>query len=320
MTTKDEDFVHDLFVANTHTPVLFFSTIGIVYKMKVYKLPLATSQSKGKALVNLFPIKENEALSTVLALPDEAVWDSYGIVFATSHGTVRRNRLSDFVEVSSKGKIAMKLDPHEKLVSVALCKDDMDVIISSKLGKCVRFPVSDLRVFNSRSSTGVRAMKLLGDDEVISMAVLNNGTSTAEEREEYIKYSNWLIRSSEEIIQDQMMTPPAKYEEMKALEQVLLTVTERGFAKRTSSFEYRTCGRGGQGVKNIDMSSKNGAVVAVFPVEENDDVMLVTDSGKLIRCPVAGVRTTGRVAQGVILFRVEKDEKVVSAVRLADGD
>ena len=320
METKEEDFVHDLFVANTHTPVLFFSTIGIAYKMKVYKIPLAGPKSRGKALVNVLPIKENEALSTVLALPDESEWNDYDIVFATSKGTVRRNKLSDFVNVKASGKIAMKFEGKEKLVSVAICKDGMDVMLASKMGKCVRFPVDELRVFNSRSSTGVRAMKLVGDDEVISMTVLNNGSLTHEEREEYVRYSNWQRRSKEEMVVDQVMTPPAKYEEMKSLEQMLITITEKGLAKRTSSFEYRTSGRGVQGVKNIDMNSKTGKVVAVFPVNENDEVMLVTDSGKLIRCPVNNIRITGRSAQGVILFRVEPNEKVVSAVRLVDGE
>ncbi|MDR1551737.1 MAG: DNA gyrase subunit A [Holosporaceae bacterium] len=321
MTTKDEDFIHDLFVANTLTPMLFFSTTGIAYQMKVYKLPLSTPQSKGKALVNLLPVAADEALSTVMALPDdESTWSSYDVVFATSHGTIRRNRLSDFIDIRANGKIAMKLEPGEKLISVALCKDNTDILISSKLGKCVRFSVNDLRVFNSRMSTGVRAIRLLGDDEVISMAVLNNGTSNVNEREEYVRYSNWLRRSSEDIVQDQEIQAPLKYEEMKSVEQILITITEKGFAKRTSSFEYRTCSRGTQGVKNIEMSSKNGAVVAVFPVEERDDVMLVTDSGKLIRCPVNSVRITGRTTQGVILFRVESDEKVVSAVRLVDSE
>ncbi len=321
MTTKDEDFVHDIFVASTHTPVLFFSTTGIAYQTKVYKIPLSTPQSKGRALANLFSIKENEAIATVLALPDDpATWDSYDVVFATSAGTIRRNKLEDFLNIRQSGKIAMKLEGKEKLISVALCKENTDILISSCMGKCVRFPVSDLRVFNSRNSVGVRAMKLLGDDEVISMAVLNNGTSTAEEREEYVRYSNLLRRSSEEMLTDQEMDPPAKYEEMKGIEQILMTVTENGFAKRTSSFEYRTCSRGTQGVKNIDMSAKNGKVVAVFPVNEEDDVMLVTDGGKLIRCPVDSVRVTGRTTQGVILFRVEKGEKVVSAIRLVDSD
>lgn len=321
MTTKDEDFVLDLFVANTHTPVLFFSTIGIVYQMKVYKIPLSSPQSRGKALVNILPIKNDEALSTVVALPgDESTWEEYDIVFATSHGTIRRNKLSDFINIKQSGKIAMKLEENEKLISVALCKEDTDVMLASKLGKCVRFSVNELRVFNSRNSTGVRAIKLIGDDEVISMAVLNNGTSTMEEREEYIKYSNWLRRSSEEIIVDQPMDLPPKFDEMKEVEQMLITVTEKGLAKRTSSFEYRTSGRGVQGVKNIEMNSKTGKVVAVFPIDEADEVMLVTDSGKLIRCPVDKVRVTGRSAQGVILFRVERDEKVVSAVRLIDSN
>lgn len=321
METKEEDFVHDLFVANTHTPVLFFSTTGIVYKLKVYKLPIATPKSRGKALVNVLPIKAGEALSTVLPLPaDEADWDSYDIVFATSKGTIRRNKLSDFVNINSKGKIAMKFEGKEKLVSVALCKDGMDIMLASKMGKCVRFAVNELRVFNSRSSTGVRAMKLIGDDEVISMTILNDGSFTAEERDEYFKYSSWLRRSKEEMVIDQVMTPPEKYEEMKGVEQLILTITEKGLAKRTSSFEYRTSGRGIQGVKNIEMNSKTGKVVAVFPVNETDEVMLVTDSGKLIRCPVNDVRVTGRTSQGVIFFRVEQNEKVVSAVRLADGE
>ncbi|MDR3155899.1 MAG: DNA gyrase subunit A [Holosporaceae bacterium] len=320
MTTKDEDFVHDLFVASTHTLVLFFSTSGIVYQMKVYKIPLSTPQSRGKALVNILPIKSNETLSTVMALPDnESLLDEYDIVFATSGGTIRRNKLSDFINIKAGGKIAMKLENKEKLISVALCKSGMDVMISSRFGKCVRFPVDDLRVFFSRNSTGVRSIKLIGDDEVIAMSILNNGTSTAEEREEYIKYANWLRRSGEEIISDQVMDPPAKYEEMKNVEQKLITITENGYAKRTSSFEFRTSGRGVQGVKNIEITEKTGKVVAVFPVEENDNVMLVTDNGKLIRCPVDDVRITGRASQGVILFRVDKEEKVVSAVKLSDS-
>ncbi|MDR1362405.1 MAG: DNA gyrase subunit A [Holosporaceae bacterium] len=321
MTTKEEDFVRDLFVSNTHTPVLFFSTLGIVYQMKVYKIPLSTPQSRGKALVNVLPIKSDETLSTVMALPDdESTWEAYDIVFATSHGTVRRNKLSDFINIKANGKIAMKLGTGERLISVALCRENTDVMLSSKFGKCVRFSIADLRVINSRASTGVKAMKLIGDDAVIAMSIIHNGTSTAEEREEYLRYSNWLRRSKEEILPDQEMEPPAKYEEMKSVEQMLMTVTEKGMAKRSSSFEYRTCSRGAQGVKNIEMSSKTGSVVAVFPVAENDDVMLVTDSGKLIRCPVNGVRITGRSTQGVILFRVESNEKVVSATRLADAE
>ena len=320
MTTKDEDFVHDVFIANTHTTMLFFSTAGIVYMTKVYKLPLATPQSRGKALVNLLSIQDSEALSTVLALPeDESTWENYDVIFATSCGTIRRNKLSDFSYINSKGKIAMKLEEGDRLIAVMLCREDQDVLISTRYGKCVRFPVSDVRVFNSRSSMGVRAIKLLGDDEVISMAILNNAPFTVEEREEYLRYSNWLRRSGEEMISDQSMTPPEKYEEMRAVEQFFLTVTENGFAKRTSSFEYRTSSRAIQGVRNMEINSKNGNVVSVFPVEEEDDIMLVTDGGKLIRCPVKDIRICGRVTQGVILFRVGKGEKVTSAARLADN-
>lgn len=320
MTTKEEDFVHDMFVANTHTPVLFFSTSGMVYQMKVYKLPLASPQSKGKALINLFPTKQGESMSTVLALPEDSEsWSSYDIVFATSHGTIRKNRLEDFLNIRASGKIAMKMDNGEKLIGVALCKNDQDILISSRLGKCVRFPVNELRVFNSHNSVGVRAIKLRESDEVISLAILNNGAFSVEERDDYVHYANWLRRSKDEILVDQQLDPPARYEEMKAMEQMLLTITEYGFAKRTSSFEYRTCGRGAQGVKNIEISDKNGAVVAVFPINDEDDIMLVTDTGKLIRCPVNDIRVTGRAAQGVILFRLNKDEKVVSAVRLIDN-
>lgn len=316
MSTKEEDYVRDLFVANTHSPVLFFSTAGIVYQIKVHKIPVASPQSKGKALVNLIPIKNDETLSAVLPLPkDESEWEDYDIIFATSMGTVRKNKLADFVNIKANGKIAMKLDENEKLIGVALCKDNMDILISSKMGKCIRFPVEDLRIFNSRNSVGVRAMKLLGDDEVISMAVLNSYPATPEEREEYLKYTSWLKRGSEEMLIDTEMDPPKHYESMKAAEQFLLTVTEKGFSKRTSSYEYRTSGRGGQGVKNIEMSAKNGQVVAVFPIEDEDEVMLVTNSGKLIRCPVDNIRITGRAAQGVILFRVDKNEKVVSACK-----
>ena len=321
MTTKDEDFVRDIFVANTHTSVLFFSTSGIVYQTKVYKIPVAAPQSKGKALINIIPLKTNESLSTIMALPeDETTWNDYDVVFATSQGTIRRNKLEDFINIKSSGKIAMKLDEGEELIAVALCAKGNDVLISSKFGKCVRFSVDELRVFNSRTSTGVRAIKLSEGDKVISMAVLNNGTSTAEEREEYVKYSNWLRRNSEEMLSEEQQTePPEKYEEMKQNEQILMTITENGYAKRTSSYEYRTSGRGVKGVKNIELGSRNGNVVSVFPVNENDDVMLITDSGKLIRCSVDSVRITGRTTQGVILFRIDKDEKVVSTVRLIDS-
>lgn len=322
MTTKEEDFVHDMFVANTHASVLFFSTAGIAYNMKVYKLPQATPQSKGKALVNLLPLKLGETIATVMLMPeDESQWENLDVVFATSQGTIRRNKLSDFLNIRANGKIAMKLDEGERLVGVSFCNESSEVMVSSKMGKCVRFPLSDLRVFASRASTGVRAIKLIGDDEVISMTILNDTNLDPEARENYIRYSNSLRRGKDELDLDVVQTPvekPEDYEQLKGNEQMLLTVTEKGYGKRTSAYEYRTTSRGAQGVKNIDMSDKNGKVVAVFPVKDSDEVMLVTNMGKMIRCPVQDIRVTGRSAQGVILFRVEKGEKVVSAVRIAD--
>lgn len=321
MTTRDEDFVHDLFVASTHTIILFFSTSGIVYQMKVYKLPLATPASRGKAIINLLPISSGETISTVMALPeDKTSWEDLSVVFATSNGTIRRNKLTDFINIKSGGKIAMKLDNGEKLIAVAVCNNNSDILISSKMGKCVRFSVSDLRVFSGRTSTGVRSIKLLGDDEVISMSILYSGKSTPEEREQYVKYANFIRRSSEEILSEGQPDAPKNYEEMKKYEQMLLTITEKGYGKRTSSYEYRTTSRGAQGVKNIEISSKNGNVIAVLPVEDNDDIMLVTDSGKLIRCNVKDIRITSRGAQGVIVFRIDKNEKVVNAVRLLEKD
>ncbi len=321
MTTKDEDFVSDLFVANTHTPVLFFSTSGIAYQMKVYKLPLATPQSKGKAMVNLLPLDAGESIATVLPLPeDPSLWENLDIVFATSHGTIRRNKLSDFLNIRTNGKIAMKLDDGERLISVDVCNDNNDILISSKMGKCVKFPLEQLRVFASRNSTGVRAIKLVGDDEVVSMAVLRGSNRSQEEREAYIRYLNSTRRSKDELdinIQTNIEKPEF-FEEMQLDDQLLLTVTAKGYGKRTSVYEYRTTARGVQGVKNIEMNSKNGEVVSVFPVKENDEIMLVTDSGKLIRCSVDDIRITGRATQGVILFRLDKGEKVVSAARLPE--
>lgn len=323
MTTKEEDFVHDLFVADTHTPVLFFSTNGIAYEMKVYKLPLATPQAKGRALVNLLPIEAGESVATVLPLPgDKSLWEDLDVVFATSHGTIRRNKLSDFLNIRASGKIAMKLDEGEKLIAVEACNADSDILISTKMGKCVKFSVEHLRVFASRASTGVRAIKLLGDDEVISMAILKQSNRSPEDRDSYIRYVNSIRRNKDELDIDieTNVEKPDFYEEMKANDQLLLTVTEKGYGKRTSVYEYRTTSRGAQGVKNIEMNSKNGKVVAVFPVQDEDEVMLVTNNGKLIRCPVDGIRITSRAAQGVIIFRLEKGEKVVSAVRLHDPE
>lgn len=281
LSMKDEDFVSDLFVANTHTAILFFTSRGIVHRRKVYELPLGNPQSRGKAMVNLLPIEKDEYISVVMRMPeeDEGKLDQYDIMFATSHGSVRRNKLSDFGNIRSNGLIAMKLDDSEQLVSVKTCREDQDILLASRKGKAIRFKVEDVRVFAGRTSTGVRGIKLGKNDEVISMSVLE--------------------RSDEN--------------------QMLLNVTSKGFGKRTETGEYRTIGRGGQGVVNMALTDKNGGeVVATFPVEDTDQVMLVTDQGQLIRMPVNDIRVTGRAAQGVTLFRVGKNEKVVSVAWIAE--
>ncbi len=279
---KDEDFVSDLFVASTHAPILFFTSRGIVHRMKVYQLPLATPQARGQAVVNMLPLEEGENISVYMRLPeDEDKWDNLDIMFATSHGSIRRNKLSDFKNIRANGLIAMKLGEDEKLVSVKLADPEDDVILATRKGKAIRFPVEAIRVFAGRNSTGVRGIKLAQKgDEVISMSILPNG-------------------------QDPL----------------LLTVTNKGFGKRTPASEYRVSGRGGQGVTNMTLTAKNGGeVVATFPVTDSHQIMLVTDGGQLIRTPVETVRTTGRAAQGVTIFKVAEGENVVSVAWLIQDD
>ncbi len=327
MSTKDDDFVSDLFVASTHTPILFFTSRGIVHKLKVYQLPLATPQSKGKALINLLPIEKDENVSVYLRMPeDEDVWENLDLMFATSHGTVRRNKLSDFKNIRSNGLIAMKLGDDESLVSVKICKDDEDVMLATKFGKAIRFPVSDIRVFSGRTSTGVRGIKLKEkDDEVISMSILNQIDVTPEERNAYLKAANRSVNpdetTSENFSEAEMQISEDRFREMLEKEQLLLTLTNKGFGKRTSSYEYRVSGRGGQGVTNMSLTDKNGGeVVATFPVTDSHQIMLVTDKGQLIRTRVENIRITGRSAQGVTVFKVGKDENVVSVAWLIQED
>jgi DNA gyrase subunit A len=278
MNTKDDDFVADLFVASTHTPILFFTSRGIVHKMKVWQLPLGSPTSKGKAMVNLLPLEQGETVKVYLRTPeDEAIWDKMDLMFATSHGSVRRNKMSDFANIRSNGLIAMKLGEGEKLVSVNICKEGEDIFLASKSGKAMRFNVEDIRVFAGRASTGVRGMRLPKGDEIMTMSVIK--------RDE---------------------------------EQLLLTVAENGYGKRTPSTEYRTTGRGGSGVKNMDVTDKTGPVVASFPVTDDHQVMLVTDGGTTIRTPIQDVRVVGRSTQGVKLFTVGKGEKVVSVAWLIE--
>ncbi len=334
MSMKDEDFVSDLFVASTHTPMLFFTSRGIVHRMKVYQIPLANPQSRGKALINLLPLEKDESVSVYLRMPEnEEMWDKLDIMFATSHGTVRRNKLSDFKNIRSNGLIAMKLGEDERLVSVKICKDDEDILLATKMGKAIRFPVSDIRVFTGRTSTGVRGVKLKEEgDEVISMSVLKHIDVTPEERGAYMKAANRIIapddmgapNGDEEIenISDSAVSlSDERYRTLLANEQLLLTVTNKGFGKRTSAYEYRVSGRGGQGVTNMALTEKNGGeVVATFPVTDSHQIMLVTDKGQLIRTKVENIRITGRSAQGVTIFKVGEGESVVSVAWLIQDE
>ena len=334
MATKEEDFVSRLFVASTHTPVLFFSSKGLVYKMKVYKLPLGSPTSKGKPFINLLPLDEGETITTIMKLPEnEAECENMSIMFATAQGNVRRNSLMDFVNVQSNGKIAMKLDEGDKLINVRICHEDNDIMLAARSGKCIRFPVTEVRVFVGRNSTGVRGIKLADGDEVISMSVLNHSDATSEERDEYARISSAMKRlqaergSDTEVALSECDVPlqvltPEKYEEMKAKEQFILSVTSTGYGKRSSSYEYRVTGRGGQGIANMEMSARNKEIVSSFPIEDDNQIMMVTDGGKLIRMPVEDIRIAGRKTQGVILFRTAENEKVVSVTWLDadDGD
>ncbi|WP_222182570.1 DNA gyrase subunit A [Geminicoccus harenae] len=326
MRTHEDDVVTRLFVANTHTPVLFFTTAGRVYKLKVYKLPLGNPQARGRAMINLFPAMESgEAISTVLPLPeDESTYGDLSIVFATAKGRVRRNDLTDFIRVPSNGKIAMGLDEGDRLIGVDVCDDGHDMLLAARGGRAVRFPVESLRVFKSRASEGVRGMDLAKDDEVVSMSVLHHVELPIEQRDAYLKYANARRRAEGEEGEggNGEATVDLSEEEIQKLqadEQFLLTVTRNGFGKRTSAYEYRITNRGGQGVINIETSARNGEVSATFPVTDADQLMLMTDQGKLIRMPVDGIRITGRNTQGVRLFNVDEDEHVVGAVRLLDA-
>ena len=310
MSTRDEDFVSQVFVVNTHTPVLFFSTAGQVYKLKVYRLPQAAPQARGKALVNLLPLADGETISTILPMPeDEDEWARLQLMFATAAGSVRRNSASDFVNVPSAGKIAMKLGEDDRIVGVQICKDSNDVLLAARGGKCIRFAAADVRLFRGRSSSGVRGMDLAKGDRVISMSVLGHGDLDAEERDAYFRRKR------------EGAAPKLAKERRAALaaeEQFLITVRSDGFGKRTSTHDYRLTRRGGKGIINTAIGSGETEVVAAFPVAEQDEIMLVTDGGQLIRCPIKGISKTGRGTRGVTIFRLGKGERVVSAARFAD--
>ena len=327
MSTREEDFVSELFVANTHTPILFFSNRGIAYELKVYRLPQALPQARGKALVNLLPLKPGEKISAIMPLPeDTAEWEKLHVMFATSHGSVRRNILSDFVHIKANGKIAMKLGDNERLISVQTCSEDSHLLLATRNGKSIRFPVTAVRLFAGRSSTGVRGIRLLGDDQIISMSILDPAKVSIEERDAYLRQAPRLQRNSEEsesiapeTAETTLILDEERLQEMAEQEQFILSVTSKGFGKRTSAYAYRTAGRGGQGIANMELTKKNGKVVASFPIKDHDQLMLVTDGGQLIRCPVNDVRVAGRRTQGVTLFRVGKGENVVSVARIEEG-
>jgi DNA gyrase subunit A len=332
MATRDEDFVTSLFVASTHAWLLFFSSTGMAYKLKVWRLPEARIAGKGKAMVNLLPLAQGERITTILALPeDETEWDKLNVVFATKSGDVRRNQLSDFAQVNKNGKIAMKLAEGDGIIGVATCTDADDFLLTSRGGKAIRFPVADVRVFKGRDSTGVRGIKLASADEVVSLALLYHSDATSAEARAYLKQASAARRAesgeaeapveaeddTEEGAEEAILTPE-RYAGLSAREQFVLTMSQNGFGKRSSSYEYRVTGRGGSGIVAIGMGKKNSAVIASFPVEESDDLMLISDAGQTIRVAVSGISIQGRAAQGVTVFRVDDGEKVVSVERIAD--
>ncbi|AOF88364.1 DNA gyrase, A subunit [Sinorhizobium sp. RAC02] len=334
MAMKDEDFATRLFVANTHTPVLFFSSRGIVYKEKVWRLPIGTPQSKGKALINMLPIEPGERITTIMPLPeDETTWENLDVMFSTTRGTVRRNKLSDFVQVNRNGKIAMKLEEEgDEILNVETCTEQDDVLMTTALGQCIRFPVDDVRVFAGRNSVGVRGISLGAGDRIISMTIVSHVNAEPWERAAYLKRSAAERRASGVDEEDIALVgedvgeigdlSEERYQELKAREQFVLTVSQKGFGKRSSSYDFRTSGRGGKGIRATDTSKTNeiGEVVAAFPVEDKDQLMLVSDGGQLIRVPVDGIRIASRATKGVTIFSTAKDEKVVSVERISEPE
>jgi DNA gyrase subunit A len=338
MSTREEDVVTQIFIASTHTPVLFFSSRGMVYRMKVWRLPAATPQSIGKALVNLLPLAGGETITSILPLPeDETTWEQLELMFATRSGNVRRNSLADFKNIMRSGKKAMRLDEGDRIVGVAVASPDEDVLLTTAQGQCIRFQIKEgVRLFKGRDSDGVRGIRLDEGDEVISMAILRHVEVPTGERDVYLVQALAMRRAQAgegadpadpaeaeadadtEGVSAVGSLSPARYAELAAHEQFVLTVSERGYGKRTSSFAFRISGRGGKGITAMTVNERNGPLVASFPVEDSDQIMLVTDRGKLIRCPVDDVRITSRSVQGVRILKTEEDEKVVSVERIPE--
>ncbi|HEX8840250.1 MAG TPA: DNA gyrase C-terminal beta-propeller domain-containing protein, partial [Sphingomicrobium sp.] len=334
MATKEEDAVTTLFVTSTHNPVLFFSNLGRVYRMKVWKLPEGGPNTRGRPMVNILPLRAGETISTVLPLPeDEAEWGNLHIMFATAHGTVRRNSMAAFTNIPTAGKIAMRFgtapnddadngddgddqaDPTDRLIDVALLSEGDDVLLATRQGKAIRFMATDVREFQSRTSTGVRGMRLAPGDQVISMSILHRVGTTQEEREAYLRFAPWKGEKDGEC-----SLSPERIAEMHEKEQFILTITENGFGKRSSAYEYRRTNRGGQGITNIDTSARNGCVVASFPARQGEQLMLVTNQGKMIRTTVADIRIAGRNTLGVTIFKVADGERVVSVAKIEEAE
>jgi len=323
---REEDFVTKMFVANTHTPLLFFSSRGMVYRLKVWRLPQGTPQSRGKAMINILPLETGERITTILPLPElaEGVAKPF-LMFATALGNVRRNELEDFEQINRNGKIAMKLEEGDTIIGVDLAQEQDNVLLTTAQGQCIRFEMTDIRVFRSRASDGVRGIRLEDGDKVISMSIIKHFEATPAERAAFVKMSRAV--SGDDSAQDgddetpvDSMLSQARYAEMSAAEQVILTISSNGYGKRTSAYEYRISGRGGKGITAMAVNERNGPLVASFAVEENDEIMLVTDQGQMIRCPVHDIRKTGRSAQGVIVFDTADDEHVVSVEHISEDE
>jgi DNA gyrase subunit A len=328
MTTKEEDAVVRVFVASTHAPILFFSSEGKVYTLKVWRLPIGLPNSRGKALVNLLPLEAGETITSILQAPeDEAAWDRQDLMFATQSGGVRRNKLSDFQRINRTGKMAMKLDEGDHIVGVSICNAEQDVLLTTALGRCIRFAVDEVRVFAGRESSGVRGVKLGDGDRVISMAILRQVQSTPDERRAYMKHATALRRAKGEAVEEAEPAEDAedagedanlsseRFAQLEAAEQFILTADSEGYGKRTSAYDYRQTGRGGQGLIAHDLA-RGGHVVGAFPVDQGDELMMVSSQGQIIRAPVDDIRIASRNTRGVILFRTGDGERVVSVERL----
>ena len=329
MATKDDDVVTTLFVANTHTQLLFFTTEGMVYKLKTWRLPQGSRTSKGKAIINILPIPQGVSIAAIMPVDRaEDEWDQLQIVFATSAGTVRRNALSDFTNVKSNGKIAMKFEDDNadtRLINARICSEDDDVMLVTAKGRAIRFRSTDVRVFNSRASVGVRGINLKDGDEVVSMSVIRHFEASPEERAAYLKMRRAVAGLADDAEGDEDDVAPGlitqeRYAEMSAAENLILTITSLGAGKLSSSHDYPVRGRGGQGVTAMDKAMRGGPLVACFPVEMGDQIMLATSKGQSIRVPVDGISFRSRSAGGVRVFNTGKGEEVVSVAWIAEQD